>query len=171
MVTNVVWVSHIYGQDTRHFNPLVWLLKLQIKGNICQQQELLHSTTASQGKRWKPEHLNQPWVVSTELWECRDWEMFRHGGGSNWKFLCSPFHHFSVRIDPESHLFGMIDTVQVLAGQGRAAQGLLGMVPVALEDFILQLPTDGVGLVSPVGTESSFRVKTSQERQKYCLYY
>lgn len=52
----------------------------------------------------------------------------------------------------------MIDTVQVLAGQGRAAQGLLGVFPVALEDFILQLPTDGVGLVSPVGTENSFRV-------------
>lgn len=52
----------------------------------------------------------------------------------------------------------MIDTVQVLAGQGRAAQGLLGVFTVALEDFILQLPTDWVGLVSPGGTQKKFTI-------------
>lgn len=39
-------------------------------------------------------------------------------------------------------LFGMVDTVHVLAGQSGAAEGLLGVLAVTLEDFGLQICTD-----------------------------
>lgn len=36
----------------------------------------------------------------------------------------------------------MVDTVHVLAGQSGAAEGLLGVLAVTLEDFGLQICTD-----------------------------
>lgn len=48
-----------------------------------------------------------------------------------------------------THLFGLIDTAHVLAGQRRAAEGLLGVLAVALENLGLQLGTDRVNLIPP----------------------
>lgn len=48
-----------------------------------------------------------------------------------------------------THLFGLVDTAHVLVGQSRAAEGLLGVLAVTLEDFGLQIRTDWVNLVPP----------------------
>lgn len=47
------------------------------------------------------------------------------------------------------HLFGVVDAAQVLAGQGRAAQRLLSVLPVTLENFLLQIRANGMRLISP----------------------
>ena len=38
-----------------------------------------------------------------------------------------------------THLFGLIDAAHVLAGQSRAAEGLLGVLAVTLENLGLQI--------------------------------
>ena len=43
----------------------------------------------------------------------------------------------------------MIDTVHVLAGQSGAAEGLLGVLAVTLEDFGLQICTDWMIFIPP----------------------
>ena len=48
-----------------------------------------------------------------------------------------------------THLFGLIDTVHVLVGQSRAAEGLLGVLSVTLENFGLQISTDRMKLIPP----------------------
>lgn len=49
---------------------------------------------------------------------------------------------------PKHALFGMIDTMQVLASQCRAAEGLLSMLLVTLQNFTLQISADWMRLVS-----------------------
>lgn len=56
------------------------------------------------------------------------------------------------------HLFGMVDTMQVLAGQGRAAEGLLSVLPITLQNFVLQIGADWLSLVSPGESEKNFLV-------------
>ena len=46
-------------------------------------------------------------------------------------------------------MFGLVDTAHVLVGQSRAAEGLLGVLAVALEDLGLQVRTNWMGLVPP----------------------
>ena len=48
-----------------------------------------------------------------------------------------------------THLVGLIDAAHVLAGQSRAAEGLLGVLAVTLENLGLQISTDGVILIPP----------------------
>jgi hypothetical protein len=43
----------------------------------------------------------------------------------------------------------MVDTEHVLASQSRAAEGLLGVLAVTLEDLGLKISTDWVILIAP----------------------
>ena len=44
-------------------------------------------------------------------------------------------------------MFGLVDTAHVLVGQSRAAEGLLGILAVTLEDFGLQIGTNWMKLI------------------------
>lgn len=48
---------------------------------------------------------------------------------------------------PKHALFGMIDTMQVLVSQCRAAEGLLSMLLVTLQNFALQISTDWLSFI------------------------
>lgn len=48
-----------------------------------------------------------------------------------------------------THLFGLIDAAHVLGGQSRAAESLLGVLAVTLENLGLQISTDWMKLIPP----------------------
>jgi len=62
----------------------------------------------------------------------------------------------------------MIDATQVLASQGRAAEGLLSVLLVTLQNFLLQISADWMRLIPPGEREKNILVSFSKRIQERC---
>lgn len=62
-----------------------------------------------------------------------------------------------------THLFGIVDALQVKSGYAGAVQGLPGVLFVAGQDLALQVCTHGIHLITPAGRRRAEERRENEE--------